>query len=148
MRRKPRRLTMNIWAKMITALRGGATEGGEAIVHTQALRILDQEVRDATDELRQCKDCLAAIIARQAVAEEKCQQLREQITKHEGYATQALDKGEQALALEVAQKISDMEGQLSSEELSAREFASSATQLRDAVKQAEQNIKRLKQQVD
>lgn len=139
---------MNIWAKMITALRGGATEVGEAIVDTQALRILDQEVRDASDELRQCKDSLAAIIARQKLAEEKCQQLREQITRHEGYATQALGKGEETLALEVAQKIADLENQLRSEETSAREFAASATQLRDAVKQAEQNIKRLKQQVD
>lgn len=139
---------MNIWAKMITALRGGATEVGEAIVDTQALRILDQEVRDASEELRNSKDALAAIIARQKLAEEKCQQLREQIEKHEGYASQALSKGEEGLALEVAQKIADLENQLRSEESMAQEFAGSANQLREAVKQAEQNIKRLKQQVD
>lgn len=139
---------MNIWAKMMTALRGGATEVGEAIVDIQALRILDQEVRDASDELRQCKDALAAIIARQKLAEEKCQQLRENISRNEGYATQALAKGEEALALEVAQKIAEMENQLHSEETAAQEFATSAGQLRDAVKQAEQTIKRLKQQVD
>jgi Phage shock protein A (IM30), suppresses sigma54-dependent transcription len=139
---------MNIWAKMITALRGGATEVGEAIVDTQALRILDQEVRDASEELHQSKDSLAAIIARQKLAEEKCQQLREQIEKHEGYASQALSKGEEGLALEVAQKIADLENQLRSEESMAQEFAASANQLREAVKQAEQNIKRLKQQVD
>lgn len=139
---------MNIWAKMITALRGGATEMGEAIVDTQALRILDQEVRDASEELRQSKDALVAIIARQKLAEEKCQQLREQIGKHEGYVTQALSKGEESLALEVAQKIADFENQLYGEEAAAEGFANSANQLRDAVKQAEQNIKRLKQQVD
>lgn len=139
---------MNIWAKMITALRGGATEVGETIVDTQALRILDQEVRDASEELRQSKDSLAAIIARQKLAEEKCQQIREQIGKHEGYATQALGKGEEALALEVAQKIADLENQLSSEEAAAREYAGSANQLREAIRQAEQNIKRLKQQID
>lgn len=139
---------MNIWAKMITALRGGATEVGEAIVDTQALRILDQEVRDASDELRQAKDSLAGIMARQKLAEEKCEQLRDQIMKHEGYATQALEKGQEALALEVAQKIADLENQLRSEEMFAKEYAASANQLRDAVKQAEQNIKRLKQQVD
>lgn len=139
---------MNIWAKMITALRGGATEVGEAIVDTQALRILDQEVRDASDELRQSKDALAAIIARQKLAEEKCQQMHEQISKHEGYVTQALDKGEEALALEVAQKIADLENQLRSEESAAQEYAGSAKQLREAIRQAEQNIKRLKQQID
>jgi phage shock protein A len=139
---------MNIWAKMITALRGGATEAGEAIVDTQALRILDQEVRDASEELRRSKDALTAIIARQKLAEEKCQQMREQISKHEGYATQALDKGEEALALEVAQKIAGMENQLHSEDAAAQEYAGSANQLREAIRQAEQNVKRLKQQVD
>ena len=139
---------MNIWAKMITALRGGATEIGETIVDTQALRILDQEVRDASEELRQSKDALTGIIARQKLAEEKCQQIREQIAKHEGYATQALEKGEEALAMEVAQKIADLENQLRSEEAAAQEYAGSAQQLREATRQAEQNIKRLRQQID
>src|SRR5690606_3261629 len=99
-------------------------------------------------ELRQSKDALAAIIARQKLAEEKCQQMHEQISKHEGYVTQALDKGEEALALEVAQKIADLENQLRSEESAAQEYAGSAKQLREAIRQAEQNIKRLKQQID
>ena len=38
---------MNIMEKMMTALRGGVNEAGEAVVESQALRILDQEVRDA-----------------------------------------------------------------------------------------------------
>ena len=42
---------MAILAKMFTALRGGATEAGEAVVDHQALRILDQEMRDAEKEL-------------------------------------------------------------------------------------------------
>ncbi len=105
-------------------------------------------MRDSSDELRRSKDALAAIMARQKLAEEKCQQVRDSIGKNEGYATRALEKGEEALALEVAQKIADLENQLRSEEAAAREFASSAAQLREAVKQAEQNIKRLKQQVD
>ena len=121
---------------------------GDRLDGAHRASLLDQEVRDASDELRQCKDSLVAIIARQKLAEEKCQQLREQVAKHEGYATQALEKGEEALALEVAQKIADLENQLHSEETAAGEYANSANQLREAVKQAEQNIKRLKQQVD
>ena len=70
---------MNILSKMMTALRGGATEAGEAIVDSQALRILDQEIRDAANELKQSKDSLAAILARQKVAEEKCSVLEKQI---------------------------------------------------------------------
>lgn len=139
---------MNVWAKMITALRGGATEMGEAIVDTQALRILDQEVRDASAELKNSKDSLVAIIARQKLAEEKCAALKSKIEENEGYATAALEKGEESLALEVAQKIADYETQLKQEQLAADEFTASASKLKNAINQAEQNIKRLKQQVD
>lgn len=139
---------MNIWSKMMTALRGGANEVGEAIVDTQALRILDQEVRDASEELKQSKDSLAAIIARQKLAEEKCAQIQQNIDENEKYATTALEKNEEALALEIAQKIADLETQLKTEKLQAENFSASASNLKTAIKSAEQNIKRLKQQVD
>lgn len=139
---------MNIWAKMMTALRGGVNEAGEAIVDSQALRILDQEVRDASEELKQSKDSLAAIIARQKLSEEKVAGLKKSIDEHEGYAVKALEKGDESLAREVAEKIADLENQSATESEAGAGFASSADKLRAAIKQAEQNIKRLKQQVD
>lgn len=139
---------MNIWAKMMTALRGGVNEAGEAIVDSQALRILDQEVRDSSEELKQSKESLVAIIARQKVAEEKAAKLKKDIEEYEGYALQALDKGDEKLAHEVAEKIADFENQLSSEQEAATGFAENAAKLKSAIKVAEANIKRLKQQVD
>lgn len=139
---------MNIWAKMMTALRGGVTEAGEAVIDSQALRILDQEVRESSDELHQSKDALANIIARQKLAEEKCAQLRKDISENEMYAKRALEKGEEALALEVAQKIASLENQLEIEARQGKEFEASANDLRSAIKQAEQTLRRLKQQVD
>ncbi|TQV75985.1 PspA/IM30 family protein [Exilibacterium tricleocarpae] len=139
---------MNIWAKMMTALRGGVNEAGEAIVDSQALRILDQEVRDASEELKQSKDSLAAIIARQKLSEEKVVKLNKEIETHEGYAVKALEKGDESLAREVAGKIADFENQSAAEAEAGAGYARSADQLRAAIKQAEANIKRLKQQVD
>lgn len=139
---------MNIWAKMLTALRGGVNEAGEALVDSQALRILDQEVRDAAEEIRQSKDSLAAIIARKKLSEEKRTKLKEQITEYEGYAIQALEKNDEALAHEVAEKIADLENQLLTEEEAGMGYEASATRLQTAIKQAENNIKRLKQQLD
>lgn len=139
---------MNIWAKMITALRGGVNEAGEAIVDSQALRILDQEVRDSSEELKRSKDSLAEIMARQKLAEEKCKKFKKSIEEHEGYALKALEKGDEPLAREVAEKIADLENQLASEQEAHDGYASSVTKLRLAIQQAEKNIKRLKQQVD
>lgn len=139
---------MNIWAKMMTALRGGINEAGEAVIDAQALRILDQEVRDAAEELKQARNSLVEIIARQKLSEEKSSNLNEEITKNEDYARQALAKNDQTLALDVARKIADLEIQLKLEKEAADGYSKSANQLRSATKQAEANIKRIKHQVD
>ena len=139
---------MSILEKMMTALRGGATEAGEAIIDSQALRILDQEVRDASLEIKQSKDALAEIMARQKLSEEKCNVLKKGIEEHEGYALKALEKTDEALALEVAEKIADLETQLAQETEAGTGYAASATSLRTAIAQSEANLKRIKQQVD
>ena len=38
---------MSIFKKIITAVRGGATEAGEAIVDANSTRIFEQEIRDS-----------------------------------------------------------------------------------------------------
>ncbi len=139
---------MNIWAKMMTALRGGVNEAGEAIVDSQALRILDQEVREASEELKQSKDSLAEIMARQKLAEEKCKQIQNKISEHEDYALKALEKGDEALAREVAEKIADFENQLTQESEAREGYSASVKKLQITIQQTERNIKRLKQQVD
>lgn len=139
---------MNLWSKMITALRGGVNEAGEAMIDAQALRILDQEIRDAANELKQSKESLVSIIAQQKVAEQKIIALTESIHEYEGYAVAALDKNDEALALEIAEKIAGLENQMATETSSAEGFASSANTLKSAIASADNNIKRLKQQID
>ncbi|CAD5107515.1 PspA/IM30 family protein [Zestomonas carbonaria] len=139
---------MNVWSKLLTALRGGANEVGEALVDSQALRILDQEIRDADTELRKSKEALAEIMARHKLASERVNKSAAKITEYEAYALKALEGGNEALAREVAEKIANLEIEQASEREQAEGFAASVAQLRKAVAQAEGNIKRLKQQVD
>ena len=139
---------MSIWAKVATAVRGGVSEAGEAIVDNQALRILDQEIRDAGNELGKSKEALTGIIAKRKLADKKVGSLRSSLTEYEGYATQALDKGDEALAIEIAEKIAGIETELLGEEGSAKAFSDSEGQLRKIVGQTEANLKRLRQQVD
>lgn len=139
---------MNLWSKMLTALRGGVNEAGEAMIDTQALRILDQEVRDASNELKQSKESLVSIIAQQKVAEKKVNALKESITEYEGYAIKALSKEDEVLAMEVAEKIANLENQLVTESNSVEGFSTSSNNLKSAIATADNNIKRLKQQID
>lgn len=139
---------MNIWAKVATAVRGGVNEAGEAIVDRQALRILDQEIRDADNELIGSKGALVGIIAKRKVADKKVASLKASIKEYEDYAMQALDKGDETLATEIADKIAGLEAELAGEQGVAKSFTDSEAQLRRAVVQTEGNLKRLKQQVD
>ena len=139
---------MNIWAKVATAVRGGVNEAGEAIVDRQALRILDQEIRDADNELIGSKGALIGIIAKRKLADKKVASLKASIKEYEDYAMQALDKRDETLATEIADKIAGLEAELAGEEGVAKSFADSEAQLRRAVVQTEGNLKRLKQQVD
>lgn len=139
---------MSIWAKVATAIRGGASEAGEAIVDHQALRILDQEIRDADNDLIKSKEALTGIIAKRKLADRKVESLKASLEEYEGYAIQALDKGDEGLAGEIAEKIAGFETEMLGEKGVAESYAHSETQLRRAVAQTEGNLKRLKQQVD
>ncbi|WP_392551351.1 PspA/IM30 family protein [Orbus wheelerorum] len=139
---------MAIFNKLVTALRGGINDAGEAIVDTQALRILDQEIRDADNELKQAKESLANILAQQKLAEKAVTKTKASITEYENYAIKALDSNNESLALEVAEKIAELENELSTQQEQLSGFVDSVKSLRQSIAQVEVNIKNLKQQVD
>lgn len=139
---------MNLLNKMVTALRGGINDAGESIIDAQALRIIDQEVRDAEDELKVSKQHLAEIIAKQKVAEEKKVALEQEVSEYEGYALKALEQDDESLALEVSEKIAILQARCKTVAQEAAGFAVNAEKLRTAVNRSEKNILQVKQQVD
>ena len=139
---------MSIWKKVMTAIKGAGNEVGEAIADSNALRILDQEIREASDQLQQSKTQLAGIMAKQKLASQKCDELNEKVAEYEGYAIKALEQGDETLATDVATKIADYEAQLTSEQEMEKSFSDSVASLKKAIIDAEANLRRLKQQVD
>ena len=139
---------MGIFSKLVTALRGGATEVGESIVDSQAMRILDQEIRDADVELIRSKDALVDLMAKKKVIEQKVADLSRQKGEYENYALQALNKGDEALAIDIANKVADIEAELATEQDLAGQYQKSEQQAKNAIQSADGNLRRLKQQVD
>ncbi|MEE9271007.1 MAG: PspA/IM30 family protein [Candidatus Krumholzibacteria bacterium] len=136
------------WGKVWTAVKGMAAETGEAIAENQALRILDQEIREADEELRKAKTNLTAIIAKRKAEERKVFYIQAKVTEYEGYATQALENSNEQLAIEVAEKIAELETDLATHQGLHDEFSRGEQGLRPSLKKAEVNLKRLKQQLD
>jgi phage shock protein A len=139
---------MGIFSKLVTAVRGGATEIGESIVDSQAMRILDQEIRDADTELTRSKDGLVGLMAKKKVIEQKVSDLTRQLAEYENYALQALNKGDEALAMDIANRVAEIESELATEKDLAAQYAASETQAKQAIQSADSNLRRLKQQVD
>lgn len=139
---------MGLFSKIFTALRGGASEVGEAIVDQQALRILDQEIRDAQNNLDRAKSDLTKVMAQRKLTADKRDAKAAKVAEYEGYATAALAKGDEALAVEVAGKIAELEADLANENKIVADFDTSIDMLKASVRQAEATIGRLKQQVD
>ena len=103
---------MSIWSKLFTLCRAGAHEAAAAVVDANALRILDQEIRDADTAQGKARDDLAALVARRRILEKEVESFRDQVAKYEGSARAALAKGDEDLAREVAQRIADLETEI------------------------------------
>ncbi|WP_349618404.1 PspA/IM30 family protein [Azotobacter salinestris] len=138
----------SIWSKLFTAIRGGASEVGEAIVDQQALRILDQEIRDADAALASARQELAAIMAKHSLATRRVTEYEAKIQDLEAKALAALKANRDDLATEVAQLIANLTSERDAEHRQASEFGAYVEKMRKDVAKAEARIRSLRQQVD
>ncbi len=131
----------------MTAIRGGASEIGETIVDANATRIFEQEIRDAEHHLTKAKRDLTGVMAQQMAANREVDRLKREIAEHEGYAMQAMEKGDEALALAVAEKIANLESELATQQQALDSFSGNAERLKELVKKSERQVAEYKRQL-
>ncbi|PKG92957.1 PspA/IM30 family protein [Paraglaciecola sp. MB-3u-78] len=138
---------MSVWRKLVTAVKGGATEAAQSVADSQAIRILEQEIREAKDELRKSDHARTQILAKCKLAQQKVDSLQASVEQYEVHARKAIDTDRQ-LALDCAQKVGDLRAEQEGEQKYLDQFKQSEKQLAVNIKQAKSNLKRLEQQVD
>lgn len=138
---------MSLFKKIMTAVRGGASEVGEAIVDANSTRIFEQEIRDAENHLTKAKRDLTGVMAQQMAAQREVGRIKREITEHEGYAVQALEKEDEALALAVAEKIAALESELVTQQQALDSFEGNANRLKELVKKSERQVTEYKRQL-
>lgn len=138
---------MSVWRKLVTAVKGGVTEAAEAVADSQAIRILEQEIRDAKEELRRSDHARTQILAKCKLAQQKVDSLQSSISQYEEHARKAVDTDRQ-LALDCAQKVADLKAEMNTEQQYLDQFKQSEKQLAENISQAKNNLRRLEQQVD
>ncbi len=139
---------MSIWSKLSALLRGTAHEGAQTLVDANALKILDQEIRDADMAQGKARDEMAALVARRRMLENEAKQLAEQARKYESSARAALAKGDEALAREVATRIADLERDSAQKATQTAELRTAEDRLRQIVAQTDTKIEALRREIE
>ncbi len=124
----------------VTLIRGRAAAVGEEIADSNALHILDQQMRDASASLERAKRALALAIAQDAQEGRRLETVRAQIADLESRVGQALDAGREALAREGAEAIARLEGERDAADTARTLFANEIGRLKAHVAQAESRL--------
>ena len=138
---------MTIWRKVGTLFRATAHEPAEKWVDANALRIMAQELRDTEQSMINAKRELAGLMAEARQLNRSNQQLETTIAQREGQARQALDKGEDALALELAESIAEDENLLEEQQRHAGHLARQERTLRKQLQQAGRTLQHYKREL-
>lgn len=138
---------MGFFHKLSTAFRGIASETGETIIDTQAIRILEQEVRDAKKHWDEAKENLAKVIAKQIGIEREIKRLKKMIVEYEEYAINSLDKGNEALATEIAEKVADLENELAVQLSVLESYHMNINTLKQNIRNTELHIKSMEREM-
>lgn len=138
---------MNMLKKIVTLLRGGAREVGEGMVDNNAIRILEQEIADQENAVIKAKDTLTEVMAGETQTKRKITVLNDKIGTHENYAAEAIAKGDEALALEVAEKIAGFENEAADLNDVLESYRASLQTLNEQIRQAEKAIQENKREL-
>lgn len=139
---------MAIWSKLFTLGRAGAHQATSAVVDANALRILDQEIRDADTAQGKARDDLAGLVARRRIMETEIESFRAQVAKYEGSARTAVEKGNMDLARQVAQRIADLEQDIALKAPQVADMRDAEEKIHVAVAATDRKIDQLRREVE
>jgi phage shock protein A len=136
-----------MWEQLWTLMRARSNAAGEAFTDAHALDILEQQIRDATEGVREAARQLAALMAREMQDRRSLAAATSRLDEHERHARAALARGEEALAGELAVVIGDAERQRDQLTTAIADTVASTARLRGTIAGAEQRIAALRREL-
>ena len=139
---------MGVLRDMFTALKGGANEVGEAIVDANAIRILEQEIRDAEAAIASAKQSLTRMKSSEIKLKREVATIDADVADYEQKAVQALNAGEEALATEVAERIAELESERGEKAGEQATLDAEVQKIHAMIKARERTIAKNKRELD
>ncbi|OCC02842.1 hypothetical protein BA190_22000 [Labrys sp. WJW] len=125
---------------IVTLFRGAAAEAEDNLIDRNAVRILDQQIRDARAGLEQGRRALAVAIAQDKAEARRLGDLRRRIADLDERAIEALRGGRDDLAGEAAAEIANLENDAAAIAAAQATFAAEAARLRTKLAAAERRF--------
>ncbi|MEB2847963.1 PspA/IM30 family protein [Rhizobiales bacterium RZME27] len=139
---------MSTWSKIFTAIRGGVNEAAESVADNQAMRILDQEIRDAEQSLRQARSDLAGIMASNKSVARRLEENRAKETKDSDSARSAVSAGRMDLAQGLAQRIATIRSEVQRDQEELDRLLPRQQQMLRTIQDTEARITQMKREVE
>ncbi len=102
-----------IISNIMTAAKGKLSESGEQIVENNKITILQQKIRESQTSIDKSEQALIKVMANVKQFESGNNVIEDKVHEYGDIVTKCLEKGENDLATEVAEKILELEGELS-----------------------------------
>jgi len=97
--------------KILTLFRAYEHEAGQTVIDAHALRILEQELREAAAGVAQAPRELTGLMAREIADKRAHDNADQRVKEHETYALKALETGEEAIARQCAEVVAAAEAE-------------------------------------
>lgn len=128
-----------------TLVTGASARAEEQIRDIYSIELIEQKIREATNSLKAGKVSLAGLIQRKRAEERQAETLAERIKDLSERTQAALASGEEALALEAAEAIAQMENELGLRTTTIQRLESRVLRLETSVETAHRRLTDLKQ---
>ncbi len=139
---------MSVWGKLFTALRGGVNEAAETVADGQAMRILDQELRDAEKSLGMARSNLAGMMATAKRIEKRITENQAKEERDIANARSALSGGREDLARGLAERVAGVRAELARDEADLANMRQQQDVMLRTVKETEQRIAAMKREIE
>ena len=139
---------MSILKNILTAIRGGASEVGEAVVDANAMRILGQEIRDAETAITKAKQSLTSLKASEIKLKREVNSLQQDITDYESKALKALEANNEGLAVEVANRIAELEAEAAEKSAEHASLSVQVDKINILIRSREKTIQKNKRELE
>lgn len=132
---------MTVLSKLVTLMRSSVRELGDSVIDANATQIYEQEIIDARSSIKQAKQDLTLVMAKEMQTAREIDRLKSEIVRYENLAVDALNKAKEELAEEVAAKVAEMDAELEAQVVSLTDYSIKVAKLKELIKTGENRIR-------